>query len=69
MRSRNLEKWTVDRSAELYGVDNWGGGYFKVTADGKLGITPFPGKDVCVPIPAIIVSILLGILSINDLAV
>ena len=54
MRSRNLEKWTVDRSAELYGVDNWGGGYFKVTADGKLGITPFPGKDVCVPIPSII---------------
>ena len=54
MRSRNLEKWTVDRSAELYGVDNWGGGYFKVTSDGKLGITPFPGKDVCVPIPSII---------------
>ena len=54
MRSRTLEKWTVDRSAELYGVDNWGGGYFKVTADGKLGITPFPAKDVCVPIPSII---------------
>jgi arginine decarboxylase len=54
MRSRNLEKWTVDRSAELYGVDNWGGGYFKVTADGKMGITPFPGKDVCAPIPSII---------------
>jgi arginine decarboxylase len=54
MRSRNLEKWTVDRSVELYGVDNWGGGYFKITPDGKLGITPFPGKDVCVPIPSII---------------
>jgi arginine decarboxylase len=44
----------VDRSAELYGVDNWGGGYFKVTADGNLAITPFPGKDVSVSIPAII---------------
>ena len=54
MRSRTLEKWTVERSAELYGVDNWGGGYFKVTPDGKLGITPFPGKDVCVPLPSII---------------
>ncbi len=54
MRSRTLEKWTVDRSAELYGVDNWGGGYFKVTADGNLAITPFPGKDVSVSIPAII---------------
>lgn len=54
MRSRTLEKWTVERSAELYGVDNWGGGYFKVTGDGKLGITPFPSKDVCVPLPSII---------------
>ena len=54
MRSRTLEKWTVGRSAELYGVDNWGGGYFTVTPDGNLGITPFPGKDVCVPIPSII---------------
>jgi arginine decarboxylase len=35
-------------------VDNWGGGYFKVNADGNLGITPFPGKDVSVSIPAII---------------
>jgi arginine decarboxylase len=35
-------------------VDNWGGGYFKVTGDGKLGITPFPSKDVCVPLPSII---------------
>ncbi len=54
MRSRTLEKWTVERSSELYGVDNWGGGYFKVTGDGKLGITPFPAKDVCVPLPSII---------------
>ena len=54
MRSRNLEKWTVDRSVELYGVDNWGGGYFKVTPEGKLGITPFPDKEICVPIQSII---------------
>ncbi|NLY40920.1 MAG: arginine decarboxylase, partial [Desulfovibrionales bacterium] len=54
MRSRTLEKWTVERSAELYGVDNWGGGYFTITPDGKLGITPFPGQDVCVPIASII---------------
>lgn len=54
MRSRNLEKWTVERSAELYGVENWGGGYFAITPDGKLGITPFPDKNVCVPIASII---------------
>lgn len=54
MRSRTLEKWTVERSAELYGVDNWGGGYFTITPDGKLGITPFPGQNVCVPIASII---------------
>lgn len=54
MRSRTLEKWTAERSAELYGVDNWGNGYFRVTPEGLLGITPLPGSEVCVPIMDII---------------
>ena len=39
MRARSLEKWTVGRSAELYGVDNWGGGYFRAMPGGELAIT------------------------------
>lgn len=54
MRSRNLEKWTVEQSAELYGVANWGGGYFDVASDGSLVITPFQGQSVSVSIPSII---------------
>ena len=54
MRARSLEKWTVGRSAELYGVDNWGGGYFRAMPGGELAITPFADKSVCVSIPSII---------------
>jgi len=49
-----LEKWSVERSADLYGVRNWGGGYFDVTASGDLAIHPFADKNVRVPIPEII---------------
>lgn len=54
MRARSFEPWTVEQSAELYGVDNWGGGYFRIMDDGSLAVTPFADKDICVSIPSII---------------
>jgi len=32
--------WTVDDAAALYNVDRWGGGYFEVSPDGKMTVTP-----------------------------
>ena len=49
-----LEKWSVERSADLYGVRSWGGGYFDVAPSGELVIAPFADKTVTVPIPEII---------------
>lgn len=35
-----LERWTPDKSAELYGIKNWGNGYFDVSPKGDVVITP-----------------------------
>ncbi len=41
--------WTTDDSAQLYGINNWGAGYFKVNAAGNVEICCFkdqPGLDL-----------------------
>ena len=54
MNKRAIEKWTADRSADLYGVRDWGGGYFDVTPDGELAVVSSPTSGHRVPIPEII---------------
>ena len=50
-----LERWTVEQSAELYSIRNWGAGYFDVSRDGHVMITPFlDNKKARVSIPKII---------------
>jgi len=36
-----LQQWTANDSAELYGIRNWGAGYFNVSDDGNVIIHPF----------------------------
>ena len=35
-----MEGWDVTKSAQLYGVDTWGEGYFAVNADGQVMVRP-----------------------------
>jgi arginine decarboxylase len=50
-----LERWTTERSTELYGVREWGAGFFGVSASGELQVTAEPGRfDNAVSIPEII---------------
>ena len=50
-----LERWTPERSTELYGVREWGAGFFGVSASGELQVTAEPGRfDNAVSIPEII---------------
>ncbi|OFZ12173.1 MAG: arginine decarboxylase [Bdellovibrionales bacterium RBG_16_40_8] len=35
--------WSVEKSAELYGINNWGGGYFRINSAGNIEIAA--GKD------------------------
>jgi arginine decarboxylase len=45
-KSKNLEhlldKWTVAKARDLYGIDNWGAGYFKVNQAGEVCVVPDP---------------------------
>lgn len=40
-QKRTLQQWSVEDSAELYGVRNWGAGYFDVSSQGEVIIRPF----------------------------
>jgi arginine decarboxylase len=35
-----LESWTPEKSADLYGIRNWGGGFFAVSEAGEVMVTP-----------------------------
>lgn len=32
--------WSPEKSAELYGINNWGNGYFRVNSQGRVQVTP-----------------------------
>jgi arginine decarboxylase len=40
MRQDALTRWTADNSAELYGIRNWGAGYFDVSPGGEVIVRP-----------------------------
>lgn len=46
IRRETLERWSVRDSADLYGINNWGAGYFTLNNDGEVAVTPFrePGS-------------------------
>jgi arginine decarboxylase len=43
-----LTRWTVEQSIELYGVRNWGAGYFDVSPQGEILVRPRGGSDPAV---------------------
>lgn len=38
-------EWTVGKSAEIYGINQWGQGYFRVNDKGNVAIHPFQGSN------------------------
>lgn len=52
-----LGRWTTEKSEELYGVKNWGSGYFQVSEDGEILVTPGNGNKNTVSLMSIIDSI------------
>lgn len=54
-KKRTLQRWSAEDSAELYGIRNWGLGYFDVSAEGDVVVRPFGAKkSITVSIPEII---------------
>ncbi len=50
-----LDRWNCDKSAELYGIRDWGAGYFSVSSKGEVVVTPpFGGKKTSVSLMDIV---------------
>ena len=40
-----LERWTVDNAIDLYGINNWGAGYFEIAENGEVVVNPSGQKS------------------------
>lgn len=50
-----FERWNIEKSADLYGLNDWGGGYFRLGDNGDLMVMPSPGEvKNAVSIPEIV---------------
>ncbi len=36
-----MRRWTIEKSEELYGIKNWGAGYFSISENGEVMINPY----------------------------
>ena len=54
-KNKTLQQWSISESSELYGIRDWGAGYFDITSEGDVAICPF-GSDqgTSISIPRII---------------
>jgi arginine decarboxylase len=37
---RPAAEWSVENSSKIYGINNWGNGYFRINQDGNVSVTP-----------------------------
>ena len=55
VKKDKFEHWSAEDSATLYGINDWGAGYFHVNEKGELTISPNPDKDApAVSLPDIV---------------
>ena len=40
MKPETLTRWTTDDAADLYGIRNWGAGYFDISERGEVVVRP-----------------------------
>ncbi len=58
MKHDALTRWTCDDAAELYGIDNWGLGYFGISATGDVVVRPEKGdSDFSISVPDLVASL------------
>ena len=49
------ERWTIDRAQDVYGVDSWGAGYFRISESGEVCVCPDAANpDACASLPEIV---------------
>jgi arginine decarboxylase len=55
LKKNTLERWTVEDSSDLYHIRSWGAGYFDISHDGNVVVTPIRNnKNVAVSLMDIV---------------
>ncbi len=49
-----VESWTLDDAAAQYGIERWGDGYFSISPDGTVLVTPDPGHPHSVDLKSLV---------------
>lgn len=49
-----LGRWTKEKSEELYGIKNWGAGYFSISDKGEVLVNPYKDNDSAISLMDII---------------
>ena len=44
-KTEPLGRWTKEKSEELYGIQNWGNGYFSISDQGEVMVNPYKDND------------------------
>ncbi|HAZ65081.1 MAG TPA: arginine decarboxylase, partial [Armatimonadetes bacterium] len=57
-RAEPLGRWTKEKSEELYGIKNWGNGYFSISDEGEVMVNPSKDNN---SIPISIMDIISGL--------
>jgi len=57
-RQELLDRWTIEKAEELYGIKNWGGNYFSISEKGEIMINPFKNNGA---VPVSLMDIISGI--------
>ena len=45
IQNGKLNRWTIENSKELYGIPNWGKGFFSISDKGEVVATPIRGQE------------------------
>ena len=45
IRPKDLERWSIDKARDLYGIHSWSNGYFNISEVGEVVVCPAGKKD------------------------
>ena len=57
-KTEPLGRWTKEKSEELYGIKNWGAGYFSISDKGEVLVNPYKDNGSAISLMDIISGVL-----------
>ncbi|MCA9137103.1 MAG: biosynthetic arginine decarboxylase [Planctomycetales bacterium] len=54
MKQSSQDRWTIQDSASEYGIDRWGDGYFSISDDGTVAVSPNRQSDSAIDLKSLV---------------